>query len=170
MQRMETVLRAFLKKHDPDGMQRTLRRLWRHWPEIVDEHIAEIARPIGHRKRILLIGVEDSMVMQDLTFYAPYILEQVNAFLGTKSFDKVLPELIRDRVSLDLIKKRTTSAVRFEPSRPQNLGSQADAFDANSAVARCYAAYVKLFNERGQNGTRQPRTTNTDFPKEEKTR
>lgn len=148
MKRMEMVLRDFLKKHDPDGMQCTLRRLWRNWPDIVDEHIAEIAKPIGHRKRILLIGVEDSMIMQELVYYAPRILQQVNDYLNSECFDKVMPELIRDRVSLDLIQKSPSTAVRFEPSKPENLGAHGSTFNADSAVAKCYAAYVKLCNER----------------------
>ncbi|NJB68127.1 hypothetical protein GGQ74_001800 [Desulfobaculum xiamenense] len=167
MERMDALLQALLRKHDPDGMQQCLRRLWRHWPDIVDEHIAEMAKPIGHRKRTLLIGVEDSMIMQELTFYSPRILQQVNDFLGTPLFDRVMPELIRDRMSLDAIRRELAPLPRPQAIRPATLGTKAGTFAPDSAVGRCYEAYVRLFGDRNRPDSDGSRSLHAHIPKED---
>lgn len=145
MHDLRQTLGALLKKHDPDGMQRRFRKLWRNWSRIVDEDIALTARPIGHRKRILILGVDDSMAMQNVTYSCPMILYQVNEYLGQAVFDKVIAELIRDRKTLDTIEKKVAPAPRIKPVRPQTLGSKRPNFEPGSAIAQCYDAYVNVF-------------------------
>ena len=78
-----------------------LARLWRDWRTIVDPFIAEMVRPLSTRKQTLVLGAQDSLVMQEIHFLAPEILNVVNRHLGEEIFDKVVFELISGKIPLD---------------------------------------------------------------------
>ncbi|MGE4297798.1 MAG: DUF721 domain-containing protein [Desulfovibrionaceae bacterium] len=122
----------------------SLVRLWRAWPQVVGEHIAEVARPLGHRKTTLIIGADDSMVAQELTYYAPQIIEDVNAFLGKETFDKVQVELVMGKAPLDTVSLAKPVMPETNPGRPEKLGGLAGRLDPQSPVARCYEAYIRM--------------------------
>ncbi|MFP4317010.1 MAG: DUF721 domain-containing protein [Desulfovibrionales bacterium] len=146
VQSLKTVLEGFLaRKGAENGF--ALARLWKVWPEVVGPEVAELAKPIGHRKGRLILGAEDSIVLQEITYFGPQILERVNGFLGRKFFDKVSVELIRGRSPLDSI----DVSPRFEPlpvPKPEHLGALIGAMDEDSPVARCYRAYVRMMQEK----------------------
>ena len=121
----------------------SLVRLWRAWPQVVGEHIAEVARPLGHRKTTLIIGADDSMVAQELTYYAPQIIEDVNAFLDKETFDKVQVELVMGKAPLDTVCVTKPVMPGTNPGRPEKLGGLAGRLDPQSPVARCYEAYIR---------------------------
>ncbi|MBU1003213.1 MAG: DUF721 domain-containing protein [Proteobacteria bacterium] len=150
IQPLSSALIKFLQDKDGQGTHYHLTRLWKHWEEVVGEHIAEVARPLGHRKTTLLVGVEDHMLMQELVYYSPAILEQVNAFLGMNFFDKVHVDLIGDHASLDALPESTRKAHPLEPKKPDHLGGLLDKLDPDSPMARCYRAYVDYFARREQ--------------------
>ncbi|BBD09609.1 DUF721 domain-containing protein [Desulfovibrio ferrophilus] len=150
MKRFSSALTKLLQDKDGEGTHYHLTRLWKHWEEVVGDHIAEVARPLGHRKTTLLIGVEDHMLMQELVHYSPAILEQVNTFLGMNFFDKVHVDLIGDHVSLDALPENTRQAHPLEPQKPEQLGGLVGKLDPDSPMAKCYRAYVEYFARREQ--------------------
>jgi len=149
MKRVSEVLSPFLGERD--GRTRfQLSRLWRDWSRVVGPEIAALARPLGHKKTALRIGVPDSMVMQEMAHYSPVVLEQVNAYLGMNFFDKIQLELLEGRVSLDAIHSTAPNRPKAGPGhglkRPDRLGGLMEKLPQGSAVARCYEAYVRLFS------------------------
>lgn len=166
MKRLSTLINRFVSRRDPDGAHYHLSRLWRHWPEVVGEHIAELAAPIGHRGTTLVLGAEDQMLLQDLGMYSPAILEQVNAFLGMNFFDKVRVDLIGDHVSLDALPGNEPPAPPFATRKPDRLGGLTGRLDPDSPVARAYQAYVRSFGH-GTGGEEGASPTDEKFPKED---
>jgi hypothetical protein len=147
MKDISLALDEFLSRRDA-GTHFRLTRLWRGWPEAVGPDIAELAKPLGHRRTTLIIGVEDSMVMQEMNLYAPALIEQANEYLGMKFFDKVQLELIGKQVPLDKDPEESPGASRLEPDRPVNLGGLLEDLEDESPVAKCYRSYVKYFAAR----------------------
>ena len=136
---------------DQAARQAELHRLWRAWADVVGPDTAAVARPLGARRHELLIGVEDSMLMQDMTYYGPALVEQANAFLGGKVFDKVRVELIGGRVPLDADLGPVAAGGRYEPELPKDVGELEDKLPEGSAIGRCYREYVRLVREAGRN-------------------
>jgi len=129
--------------------QTRLVQLWRNWRMVMGPELAELAIPLGTRKRALLVGGEDTMTMQELSFQIPEILERVNAFMETERFDKVelrlQPNLAVSQARL--LKADVPSGIlpRPLPPRPAKLGGLTDLLPADSPLGRCYAAYLRLF-------------------------
>lgn len=118
-------------------------RLWRNWAQVVGEEAATLARPLGRRKRTLRLGVEDGAAMQETSFYAPQILEDVNGFLGEIFFDKIQCELLMGKTPLDEVGRQEGG--RRMPPRPRNLGNALQHMDPDSPVTRSYQAYLAAF-------------------------
>lgn len=125
-----------------------LRRLWENWPMVMGEDMAGLAMPLGHRKNVLLIGAEDHLVMQELSFCTPEILERVNAFMDSAYFEKIELHLHMGQAVLDLPPPELASMGSPPPIEcPAGLtGSFAamPGLNMDSPVARCYMAYLKL--------------------------
>ncbi|WP_027721100.1 DUF721 domain-containing protein [Maridesulfovibrio zosterae] len=121
-------------------------RLWKAWPDLMGE-LAEFAKPLGHRKTTLILAAEDSVAAQELSYFAPEILERINSFFGKEVFDKVLFELLNGRVPLDGYELNRTEFKRAKIKKPGKLGGLKDKFDPESAVGRCYLKYVRLFEK-----------------------
>ncbi|WP_320172364.1 DUF721 domain-containing protein [Maridesulfovibrio sp.] len=121
-------------------------RLWKAWPELMGE-LAEFAKPLGHRKRTLILASDDPVAAQELSYFAPEILERINSFFGEEVFDKVLFELLNGRVPLDGYELKRTEFNDAKIRRPGDIGGLKDKFDPESAVGRCYLKYVRLFEK-----------------------
>lgn len=124
--------------------------LWRNWSKAVGSDVAELARPLGHKRNVLFLAVEDSVAMQELSYRAPEILERANAYLGQNVFDKVQFDLLGTQIPLDAVR---ASHPDYYPARyeaPENLGGLLGKFDGESPVGRCYAKYVKFFQRSKQ--------------------
>ncbi|MDY7002097.1 MAG: DUF721 domain-containing protein [Thermodesulfobacteriota bacterium] len=145
MKKISEVLGVFLTQRDAQTRFQ-LSRLWRDWNHVVGPEIASLAEPLGHKKTTLRIGVPDSMVMQEMTHYSPVVLEQVNAYLGMNFFDKIQLELLGNQVSLNATLKAAPSKLGNAPVRPKNLGGLVEKMPRDSAMAKCYGAYVRLFS------------------------
>jgi len=153
MKKISEVLGVFLSERDA-RTRFQLSRLWRDWNRVVGSEIARLAEPLGHKKTTLRIGVPDSMVMQEMTHYGPVVLEQVNAYLGMNFFDKIQLELLGDQVSLNATPKDAPNRPEAGPKagpgnasrRPKNLGGLMEKMPRDSAVAKCYGAYVRFFS------------------------
>jgi hypothetical protein len=145
---IRAVLETFLQKRGAAESFRLV-GLWRSWAEVLGPDLASLARPLGHKGSRLILGGEDSITLQEITYFGPDILERVNAFLGGNVFDKISVELIRGRSPLDGVQVGA-AAGKIETRRPDRLGGLAPLMSGDSAVSRCYRAYVRFFdgNER----------------------
>ena len=63
-------------------------RLWQNWEMVMGPDIAPLAWPLGARNDILIVGGEDNLALQELSFMTPEILERVNAFMDAPVFDR----------------------------------------------------------------------------------
>lgn len=70
-------------------------RLWQNWEMVMGPDIAPLAWPLGARNDILIVGGEDNLALQELSFMTPEILERVNAFMDAPVFDRVELRLVR---------------------------------------------------------------------------
>ncbi len=135
---------GWLAARGMDKHRLRLIQLFRHWDEILGEELCSAARPIGHRGSILVVGCADSCAMQELAFASPEILERVNMFMGDEPFNKVELHLLSEAENKEL------GAIARAPqgivlSRPPKLGKLT--LPADSPVAACYEAYVRMFME-----------------------
>ena len=122
-------------------------KLWQAWPLLMGE-LAELAKPLGHRKKTLLLAAEDSVASQELSYFAPEILERINSFFGEEVFDKVLFELLNGRVTLDGYELQRSPVRKAEIKKPGIIGGLKNKFDPDSAVGRCYLKYIRLFENK----------------------
>lgn len=130
-------------------------QLWKAWPDLVGPGLAGMARPLGHRRRTLILGGDDPIALQELTFFVPEFLEKANAFLGEDFFDKVLFELIHGRASLDGKPAPVRAAPPPKLKKIKNLGKLDYISETDSAIGRCYRAYVQLLAAPDRGGTRR---------------
>lgn len=120
--------------------------IWEQWPRIIGSSLQDLARPLGTRKDTLIIGVENSLVMQECLFYSEQILEKVEAYLGWQPFDKIKFELISDTVCLDEI--FVTCDFQKQPARiPDELGNLLETVPEESPVGSCYRTYLKMLGK-----------------------
>jgi len=125
-----------------------LAQLWRNWDMVMGEELRLLAIPLGHRKTTLIIGAEDNMAQQELTYYTYEIIERVNAFLDEPFFDRVQVDLLMGKPALDEL--NMPSIERYIPAlppRPARLGNLLGKLDPASPVTRCYEKYVRMFDE-----------------------
>lgn len=54
-------------------------QIWGAWPQIVGESIARHATPIRMQETTLLVGVRDSVWLQELTMLRPQLLAKIHA-------------------------------------------------------------------------------------------
>lgn len=123
-----------------------LARLWSNWTQVVGEEAAALARPLGRRKHTLRLGAEDGAAMQEISYHAPLILEDVNTFLGEFFFDNIQCELLMDKTPLDAIGRQERG--KRLPPRPANLGNALQHMAPESPVTRSYQAYVAAFQDK----------------------
>lgn len=146
----EIIQRLWRESEHQAGLR--LVAVWQTWSEIIGPDLAELVKPLGHQDGTLFVGVEDSVVMQETSFQASFILHAVNAFLGEPFFDKVHYNLIGGRTSLDAAAKTFSgSPGRGRPElsgrqRPPDLGALHNGFFTIPALERCYRAFLRHFN------------------------
>lgn len=133
------------------GRQKShLVQLWVNWSMVMGADIAALAIPLGSRKSVLLVGGEDTMAMQELSYQVPEMLERANAFMDEDYFDKVELRLLMGKTALDTAVRELdvpeTLPRRLLPPRPERLGELMGLFDPESPVAQCYAAYVRMYD------------------------
>jgi hypothetical protein len=127
--------------------QGRLVQLWRHWRTVMGPDLADLAIPLGTRKRVLLVGGEDTLAIQELSYQVPEMLERVNAFMTEDQFDKVELRLAPGNENPAAGLTGTDVPAGFGPRplppRPADLGGLR--LPPGSPVERCYAAYLRLF-------------------------
>ena len=88
--------------------------LWQNWEQVMGPELAPLALPLGHHKNMLLLGVEDAMLMQELHLMSGEILERVNAFMEKPFFSSVKVRLVLGKNVLNA----AASACRTEKMSP----------------------------------------------------
>ena len=131
-------------------------RLWQNWGMVMGPELADLAIPLGTRHKMLLVGGEDNMALQELSYYAEEILERVNAFMDAPSFapcfERVELHLLSQRQRLDAPPAiQPATRRRLLPFRPAALSGTALAAEADSPVKRAYEAFVRM-HERLRGG------------------
>jgi len=144
----EGLLLSLLGRYDRKGGLRLV-QLWRDWAAVVGPEIAELARPVGHKDGALLLAAADSVAAQQLSYFAPELLDRVNAFFGEEVFDKVRFELLDGRAPLDGSQGQPArpgpETRRVPAQRLPQVGGLVDRIDPDTAAGRCYLAYVRRY-------------------------
>ncbi len=120
-------------------------RLWQNWDMVMGPDIAPLAWPLGARNDTLIVGGEDNLALQELSFMTPEMLERVNAFMDAPVFNRVELRLVMGDKPLDQPPDiQPSTRVRPAPPRPRDLGAHLEDMRPDSPVARCYAAYLRM--------------------------
>ena len=143
MEKISVVLDRFLRTREKQS-ELELVRLWRNWPSVLGPELSRLARPLGRRKSALVIGTDDSIVMQELSFCSTQILDNVERFLGWQPFDKVTLELLKGRTPLDQVGPPQRDPDQGPIEDLPDVGGQEDWFAGQSALQSCYRAYVRM--------------------------
>ncbi len=118
--------------------------LWENWEMVMGPMLAPLAMPLGHRDATLLVGAEDNLALQELSFQTPEMLERVNAFMDTPFFRRVELHLLLGRTPLDIPPRlQPADRIRSVPSPPPGLQGRLH-LDPDTPVGRCYAACLRL--------------------------
>ena len=144
LRRLSESIERFVSTSDAAG-RRNFVEACRRWKEIVGPVMAELVRPLGHRRRELLLGADDAVAMQEMVFAAPELLSRINAALGHDAFDRVRFDLLGNQISLDVARAEPPRFSTPPVTRPAHLGGLAEELDLASPVGRCYAKYVAYF-------------------------
>lgn len=122
--------------------------VWRGWPAVVGEELAELARPMGHKGTTLYLAALSGADLNELAFRWPEVVHAVNAFLGQECFDNAHIDLLQGRTSLDAARVGQGAISRQPPAIPDNVGNVRDALaargDLGKRFARLYEKYVGL--------------------------
>jgi hypothetical protein len=143
---LQDALDNFFSRHQ-DRANLHVAHLWENWGMVMGEYLGKIALPLGTQNRTLLIGADDSMLMNDLSFYTPEILGRANAFMREEYFDKIRLSPLRGRTPLYPAPPKQSSMQ--EPdirTKPENLGGLMGVLDPDSPIGKAYASYVKSFD------------------------
>ena len=130
-----------------------LTRLWMAWNEVLGDDLAMLVKPLGRRERTLLLGVEDSMVMQEAHYHLQLIMQKVNDFLGDMMgghyFEKAQLSLPKGKQGLDAYQGLPTLFI-YTPvvPEPPDLENVVGKLNPESPVGRCFNAYYHYFKTR----------------------
>lgn len=139
--RLDSVLAAL-----GNGEKAMQTRLWQNWDMVMGPELAALAWPLAVRGTTLVIGGEDNLALQELSFMTPEILERANAFMAAPAFEKVALELVMGRRPLDQPPDMQPQVrVREAPPMPPGLGGPLHEMRPDSPVTRCYLAYLRMF-------------------------
>ncbi len=140
------ALEAYLSRRDMSN-EMQIAGIWKNWHRIIGSGLQDLARPVGKRKRTLRIGVANSLVMQECSFYSEQILEKVAAYLGWQPFDKISFELLENNVGLDQVVVGCDFQVPAAKS-PDALGELLDEVPEDSPVGSCYRSYLRMLGKK----------------------
>ncbi len=137
---------SFLSKKDTEGRLRFL-PLWANWDKIIPSNFIGLVEPLGHKESTLMLLAKDSVVMQELTFLAPQLLDIINTYLKENAFTKVHFQLANGR---ELLHKDKIVAPRVERNElpeyltKETVGLLPEDFAADSIVGESYKKYKEI--------------------------
>ncbi|MBI4238312.1 MAG: DUF721 domain-containing protein [Deltaproteobacteria bacterium] len=71
-------------------------RIWELWPRVVGESIARNATPIRMQDTTLLVGVRDSVWLQELTMLRPQLLAKIHTLVDPALVTEIRVILTRE--------------------------------------------------------------------------
>lgn len=80
---------TLLEKMGGSKEQSLLTNLWENWAAVVGNDIAAQIAAVAHKNHVLILTVEDSALIQELSFLEEEILANVNQFLGKEFFTRI---------------------------------------------------------------------------------
>ncbi len=120
-----------------------LNRLWQHWDMVMGPDIAALAWPMGSKDTTLLLGGEDAMSMQDISYMHHEILERANAFMGCDYFTAIKVRLSLDKTPLHMAVQPRNLQRPILPEPAPLSGKYLSSIPANTSIGHCYALFVK---------------------------
>ena len=134
----------YLDSLDKENLQGVLHELWQNWSFIKQKAKIPFGEPLGHKKMTLIMGCDDSIEMQELRMHEQAILKAVNDFLGSTVFKKLRVDLKLDKPSVTQAQSLREQTLKHDQQPDhQAMGTYLKDMDPNSAIARCYAKYLK---------------------------
>lgn len=143
----DAVMRFFIRSRGKERFH--LLQLWDNWLMVMGDELAPLAHPMGAKESTLVIGAEDNMLLHELSFQVPEILERANAFMHSPYFRQVRLELLQGRRPLYPRGKPDEGRVNIPDERvkPEGLGGLRGKIDPESPAGKAYLEYVKSFEE-----------------------
>ncbi len=134
-------LERFLQRINKPN-QRQIIELWRHWHVVMGNDIANLAWPLGQKDDVLMLGGEDALSLQEISFMHFEILERANAFMGCEYFSTIKVSLSLDKTPLDIACQEPPSPKAVPPVYQALHGKFLKDMPPEHPVAQCYARYV----------------------------
>lgn len=149
MKPVQTVLDRYLSG-ERFRREMDIAALWRNWPQLLGEQMAQMVKPLGKQGSSLVLGVEDNFLMQEMVYHREDILEQIEHYLGWQPFDKIKLQLLQDKSALDEAGPSRTGRSSDSMPIPENVGAMLDILPQDTPFARCYKAYLNMLKQRGR--------------------
>lgn len=120
-------------------------RLWQNWEMVMGPDIAPLAWPLGARNDILIVGGEDNLALQELSFMTPETLSgSMRLWMPRYSTGSNCGLSWATGLWDQMPDIQPSTRVRPAPPRPRQLGAHLEEMNPDSPVARCYAAYLRM--------------------------
>ena len=125
-----------------------LHQLWMSWDMVMGENLSGIACPLGHRENTLIIGGEDTIVLNDLMYWKDEILDRANAFMnGIMKFSKIEFSLAQGRTPLTKIPSLYRNLPFYSDlPTPEGLEGKAS-IPIDTSLGRFYLACLKRYGK-----------------------
>ncbi len=138
----QEYLSQVLEAKGNNEVQEMLSELYAHWDIAMGEELYQLALPLGHRGKILLIAGEDNLVLNELSYMLEEILERVHGFMAMQYFEKIELHLLQNRRALNQEVEIYKAPEKVELIRPENLGKLNL---PEGKVKEAYLHYLSLF-------------------------
>jgi hypothetical protein len=153
MKSVDTALSQYMRS-ERFRREMAIARLWRQWPELIGEELANMVKPLGRQGNTLILGVEDNLLMQEMVYNSDTLLEAISQFLGWNPFDNIKYKLLQNRTALDevrLEREEYGSQLGQLPDSNQ-LGALLEVLPEDTPFGRCYRAYIALHRQKREGG------------------
>ena len=152
LQPIQNMLEDFILSRAKNADQANFHELWVNWAMVLGDDLAELAKPLGVRNKILRIGANSNIELQEIRMQHDDILGRANAFMKAFGhddfFEKLEFTLFQGKSPISPGQELPKHLNYARPAHPQNIGNANIDFKDNHALARCYEAYCKqLENE-----------------------
>ena len=152
---IQDFLDGFMLSRAKNPEQASFHELWVNWPMILGEELAEAAKPLGVRNRILRIGAHNNMELQEIRMQYDDILSRANAFMKAFGHDAFFEKLefclFQGKNPITTERELPQHLNYAHPPRPHNIGNAKIDFKDNHSLARCYEAYCQQLEDEKNN-------------------
>jgi predicted nucleic acid-binding Zn ribbon protein len=146
--RLGTIIQRFLTR-ERFAVRHSQGPVFRRWPEVVGEILADRCRPVAVRKGVLVVHVQSSVWMHELQMQKMEILERIQSLLGVSTIQDIRWTL---RGGGNRSAPRRKKAAMMPPSRPldeeekawlQAVAAQVSDSDLRETVARVLEKHLR---------------------------